>query len=1237
MREKIKIALEKQWEGERKPETWDLIVKFHGETHNVLVIDEDSISQVDTTLAKGYSPSQLLSMAAEIRAAEATAREAELFRTNVFEVNAKYKPVAKKVRPVNIPEDTKNNRLDTAWIRPPLSRDPYNTPLSPHMPEFVPGGKLTQDRIDMIDFGPADFLQPQEKNLILMVLRIRENALAFCDDERGRLKDGWNPPFYFPTIPHEPWQEKPNSIPRALRDDVVLLLKERMRTGIYEPSRSPYSSKWFVVLKKNGKLRVIHDYQKLNSITLRDSGMPPIAEEFIESFVGRACYSLCDVYGGYDQFGIPRESRGLMAFQSPMGALQPTVLGQGYTRSVAEYQRRMTFIYAEEMPEFVGFFVDDGGVKGPPSRYDNEAIPENLGIRRFIWEHCVTLERFLFRGEEAGLTFSGAKLAALVPKLELVGTVVSLDGKNVAPRRRNKIERMLDAPPKDPTAVRAIVGLLSTVRFWIPQFGELMAPLRKIVKKDEHFEWTKECQQNTEHCIRIIGKDMMLKGLVYGPAGGKIYLSVDTSDIAAGSVLSQVGLDGREHPARYESITLSDVERRYNGQSKKEMCGVAKTYKKLQHILWGVHHTLRVDAIALIQMLNRPDLPNAPMTHWASFIMLFDFDIEHVPAVKFLFPDWLSRAPRDAEDSEPENLEDVLSVNQASLHNLNASEKLRIGLREVGIWLVEGAYDDDDDWKRLGEYLETFQRPSGLTDKKFQRLKRKSLNYFIRNGRIFRRSHDGSDQGAREVVISPQRQEYFLRTLHEDGGHRGRNETYRRVKNRVWFPKMEKIVREWVRSCDECQKRSAKKEREPLHPTFPPGLFLQVHFDCLHVKEGPYPYIVSARENLSGWIEARCLRKINSKSVAEFIETDLLCRFGGFFRAVVDGGPEFKKHVIETLTSAGVEISTIAPHNSEGNAKVERGHIEITDVLAKVCGNNPKRYHESLDRALFADRTSIQRTTGLSAFQFLYGIEPILPIDITEATWMTEEWHKIHSRVDLIAARCRLLEQKEDRLELARKQVYESRLKGVLYMDRKNAHLMRAALQPGDWVLAQNMRKASQHGLKLLQRWNGPFRVKRRLTKGSYLLMDLDGTRIAKAFASKRLRRYHPRGRLVELVEKEEDSDSEGSESGDEVHQDSSDDEDTRLDQQEAENEVWNQPLNIARQPTPPPPPSQPDSNDYATDPTDATHAGSEIDDLQSQHSTNSTDSVSSSVRWQQGARRRRPDQRQHPQRLGYT
>ena len=95
----------------------------------------------------------------------------------------------------------------------------------------------------------------------------------------GKLLEGYFDPVVIPTIEHIPWVEQNIPIPPGIYDEVIKILKEKIWVGVYERSNSAYRSMWFCILKKDGKsLRLVHDLQPLNAVTIKDSGVPPILE-----------------------------------------------------------------------------------------------------------------------------------------------------------------------------------------------------------------------------------------------------------------------------------------------------------------------------------------------------------------------------------------------------------------------------------------------------------------------------------------------------------------------------------------------------------------------------------------------------------------------------------------------------------------------------------------------------------------------------------------------------------------------------------------------------------------------------------------------------------------------------------------------------------------------------------------------------------------------------------------------
>lgn len=70
-----------------------------------------------------------------------------------YEANTKYKPVGKKVLPVNAPLVHNPN---PPLMRPPLSRDPYDTPLRAQMGPVVYSGKLRRSGRTSSTMGRRD-------------------------------------------------------------------------------------------------------------------------------------------------------------------------------------------------------------------------------------------------------------------------------------------------------------------------------------------------------------------------------------------------------------------------------------------------------------------------------------------------------------------------------------------------------------------------------------------------------------------------------------------------------------------------------------------------------------------------------------------------------------------------------------------------------------------------------------------------------------------------------------------------------------------------------------------------------------------------------------------------------------------------------------------------------------------------------------------------------------------------
>lgn len=298
-------------------------------------------------------------------------------------VYAAYKPVDRRVKPVSgtFPEDA---RVERRFPCNPLDTLP---PLSPIPPDFIPTERLTQERLDSLNLNPDNFLSSEEVKLFTHILHLNHLTLAFEEGHRGTFRQDYFTPYIIPVVEHEPWEFKNIPIPPGIKEKVIDLLKDMIAAGVYEPSQSSYRSRWFCVMKKNGNLRLVHDLQPLNKITIRDASLPPRLDDFVEPFAAHSCYSVFDMFWGFHARKLDFKSRDLTSFQTPLGLLRITSLPMGFTNSPAEFQKCMVFILQDEIPAVANVFIDDLPIKGPADDYldeegNPEVLKENPGIRR---------------------------------------------------------------------------------------------------------------------------------------------------------------------------------------------------------------------------------------------------------------------------------------------------------------------------------------------------------------------------------------------------------------------------------------------------------------------------------------------------------------------------------------------------------------------------------------------------------------------------------------------------------------------------------------------------------------------------------------------------------------------------------------------------------------------------------------------------------------------------------------
>ena len=142
-------------------------------------------------------------------------------------------------------------------------------------------------------------------------------------------------------------------------------------------------------------------------------------------------------------------------------------------------------------------FIDDIAVEPKTKSYfrDSNGRPEEVvpGIRRFVREAIVSLDKVLADIERAGATISGENSEFLKESWKVVAYICGEKGRSPG---EVKMKKIYDWPPcKNVTDVRAFIRLCVYYRIWIRDFSVIAEPLFKLMKKNQNCEWQEDQQK----------------------------------------------------------------------------------------------------------------------------------------------------------------------------------------------------------------------------------------------------------------------------------------------------------------------------------------------------------------------------------------------------------------------------------------------------------------------------------------------------------------------------------------------------------------------------------------------------------------------------------------------------------------------------------------------------------------------------------------------------------------------
>lgn len=216
-----------------------------------------------------------------------------------------------------------------------------------------------------------------------------------------------------------------------------------------------------------------------------------------------------------------------------------------WTNAIPIIHNGVTEIMRLEIPEFTKPYIDGIPVRGPATRYELpgggfETIPENSGIRLFVWIHILNMDRILQQIKYCRRRFSGPKAIICLDKIKVVGHLCTYEGQRPLPSAIAVMNNW--GPCVNVSDVCSFLGTSGVCRIFIKGFAELAAPLNKLLRIKNKFCWESEEKENMENLKSALKSSGAIRPLCY-KEGTKIGLAVDTFYLAIGYYIYQVDKD----------------------------------------------------------------------------------------------------------------------------------------------------------------------------------------------------------------------------------------------------------------------------------------------------------------------------------------------------------------------------------------------------------------------------------------------------------------------------------------------------------------------------------------------------------------------------------------------------------------------------------------------------------------------------------------------------------------------
>lgn len=665
-------------------------------------------------------------------------------------------------------------------------------------------------------------------------------------------------------------------------------------------------------------------------------------------------------------------------------------------------------------------------------------------------------------------------------RVKYLGHVISREG--ISPDN-DKVRAVLEMrEPSNLQQLRTFLQTCSWFRKFIPDFAKVSEPLTRLTRKSQTWIWGSEQAGAFESLKRLLTTAPILIQPDYSKP---FILRTDASNFALGTCLLQGESPPAERPIEYASRLLTSAERNYS-TTEREALAVVWAVEQFRGYIDGHQVCVRSDHQPLKWLFSLKS-PSGRLVRWALKLQAYNLQFEYTPGKANVIADTLSRPVVESETSAD------CAVCPVSV--------------DVPHWDAAATRDAQLADPEVSKILTDLEGTDELSISRWT-----ERGYHLAQGVLYRFSEDSESEEPQLVVPASLRSRVMFE-CHDSptAAHGGIQRTIHRISQRFYFPGLRRYVKDYLKTCVECQRYKASNSKPAglLQTPVPAQRFEIIAVDLF----GPLPkgpqgerWILIVEDTASKWVELFALPEATAEVCAKTLVDEIFMRYELPRRMISDNGVQFVADVMQkAMFVLGVKQSLIPLYHPESNP-VERKNRDLKAHLAILVEGRHQQWPEVLSFIRFAFNSSVCSSTTHTPAYLTFGRELRSPISAqADLRAVVETENYVPQITPYLLRLADTISDTKEHIER-----HQDIQKERVDVKRTDA----PSLEEGDLILMKShvLSNASK-GItsKFTPKRDGPYVISKKVSPTSYLLAYEPSGEVFGKYHVSDLRRYHAR------------------------------------------------------------------------------------------------------------------------------